>query len=365
MSLFSKGGSTKTTVAPNANVEKILKDIVARSGNMDTDFISKQLAQMNPTQIEALNRLADSGQINQVANTLMGRTQQGLDQMQNAASQYQGLIGNQTTGQDIQNTVNQLNRQGGLLSNVNAQGLNSSIKGTLGDDPSARRAAQRTGASVGAFNTLNQKNSLSNLALNNDAMRSRIAQSIIGAGNNIGGTNAALGQQGLQLNSLATQNLLNVGNQYQAQSNQQNMYDWQNANGAQQNAWDQLNNRLNVANSINGMVGYSTKSSAPGLSTGQQLLGAGVTGLGIAGQLGAFNSAGPFSGLNQSQVNNAYNTGLQSSGGFAGVDTADTYQNNMNSVYNAAQQQGGGQGFWNTNLGVGLNNGYNAVKGWF
>ena len=310
MGLFSKGGSTKTTVAPNANVEKILKDIVARSGNMDTDYISKQLASLNSTQIEALNRLADSGQVNQVANTLMGRTEQGLNQMQNAANQYQSLIDNQTTGQDIQNTVNQLNRQGGLLSNVNAQGLNSSIKGTLGDDPTARRAAQRTGTSVGAFNTLNQKNSLTNQALNNDAMRSRIAQSIIGSGNTIGGTNAALGQQGLQLNSLATQNLLNVGNQYQAQANQQNMYDWQNANGAQQNAWDQLNNRLNVANSINGMVGYSTKGSAPGPSAGQQLLGAGVTGLGIAGQLGAFNGLG--------QTYNAWNS-YNNNGGQAGV----------------------------------------------
>lgn len=311
MGLFSSGGgSTKTVVAPNANVEKILKDIVSRTQGMDDSFISQQLAQMNPTQIEALNKLADSGQVNQISNLLMNQGIQGFEQQQNAANQYQNLINNQTTGADIQKRVGQLQRQGGLLSNVNTQGKNSGIQSMFSDDPSARRAANRTGSNIDAANALSQGRNLLNREISNDAQRSQIAQSIIGAGNTIGQNNINLGNQGVNLNSLATQNLLNVGNQYQAQANAQNQMNWQNANGAAQNAWDQLNNRLNVANSINGMVGYTSKGSAPGQSVGQQLLGAGITGIGVAGKLGAFDSLG--------KTYNAWDS-YNSNGGQSGV----------------------------------------------
>lgn len=319
MGLFSKGSSTKTVVAPNANVEKLLKDIVSRTDGMDGSFISKQLAQMTPEQITALNNLADSGQVNRASELLLGQGQKGFEQQQNAALQYQNMINNQTTGQNIQDRVAQQQRQGGLLSTINAQGKNSAVQGILGSDASARRAANRTGSNIDASNKLSQGARLMNQELNNDAMRSKIAQSIIGAGNTIGSNNIALGNQGLQLNSLATQNLLNVGNQYQAQANSQNQMNWQNANGAAQNGWDQLNNRLNVANSINGMVGYTSKGSTPGVGIGQQIAGAGLTGLGIAGQLGAFN--------NLNKTANAWNS-YNASGGQSGV--AGPMQNGSN-----------------------------------
>lgn len=329
MGLFSKSGSTKVEVKPNANVEAILKDIVARSGQMDDSYISKQLAQLNPTQIEALNKLADSGQVNQISNILMDRTGKGLEQLQTAANQYQGLIDNQTTGSTIQSNVGQRMREGGLLSTINAQGKNSAVQGILGDNASARRAANRTSAAVDASNTLTQKANLMGQEINNDALRSRIAQSIIGAGSTIGQNNTALGQQGLQLNSLATQNLLNVGNQYQGQSNLQNYYNWQNANGQQQNAWDQLNNRLNVANSINGMVGYSSKGTTPGISTGQQILGAGLSGLSTLNNLGAFNNLG--------QTYNAWNS-YNNNGGQSGVAGPTQSGGNLSN--------GANQSFW-------------------
>ena len=312
MGLFGGGSTkTKTTVAPNAKVESLLKNIVNKTEGMDDSYISQIYAGLNSTQIQALNNLANNGQLNEVSEILMGRTNTGLEQQSNAASQLQNLIDNQTTGSTITNNTANRQRSGALLSNVNAQGKNTGLTGSMYDDASVRRAANQTGARLDANNALTQGQNLNSQEIGNQASQRQLAQSIIGMGNKIGQTNQNLGQQGLDLNNTAISNQLNAGNILQQNDNNQNYYNWQNANGAAQNEWNQLNNRLNVANSINGMVGYTqTTKGNSGVSNMQQLAGAGIAGLGIAGNLGAFKSLG--------QSNNAWNS-YNASGRQSGV----------------------------------------------
>lgn len=292
MGLFGGKTKTTTTVAPSAGVDQLLKQIANMTNNMDVGgYISHQLAGFNDAQTNALNNLSQNSALNQVAGMYGGRAGTGLDQMNTVNQMLQGIANNGVTGQGVNDFKsdmlnNQLN-QNAITQGTNAGGAAASLGG---------------GAAVRAANRANTNNiaALTNNSRGQD-MQGLGAQTLFGnnaaaLGNanlqgSIAGQNIGLGQNAASLSQQAMKNQLAAGGLQQAQSQAQMDNDWQNAMGAQQFDWNQLNNKLNVLNSLSPMAGYTTTgTSGGGVSPFQQLLGAGMTGLGIYGGLGGFAS---------------------------------------------------------------------------
>ena len=164
MSLFGKSASNKITVAPSSQVDALLKQIVANAQNMqnnDQGFISQQLAGFNGNQQGALNNLAASTTQKQLADMYTPRTQQGLDQLNSLAQQYQNIVnGGGLTADGVNNFSKGLNNSA-LAQATNKAASNVSL-GNGSDSGSLRRAAAQ-GAALNRSNTnlsrtINRKN---------------------------------------------------------------------------------------------------------------------------------------------------------------------------------------------------------------
>lgn len=311
MSLFGSASKTKTTVAPSSQVDALLKQIVANAQNMnsnDAGFISQQLAGLNPNQQAALSNLANSSTLNQLSGMYTPRTQQGLDQMNTLAQKYSALGNNSISADDVNNFSSGLNNSA-LAQSTGKAASNVSL-GNGSDSGSLRRASAQ-GAALNSANTnLSRSISGKNLGVNALQSNNSFQQGLLNAQTGLAGQNLNLGAQGTQAAQQAIQNQLTAGNLQQQQDQAQADLTWQNAIGSQQYGWNQLNNQLNVLNSVSPMAGYTITNKGAAPNTTQQLLGAGVTGLGIAGRLGAFTP-------NQ-QTQNAWNS-YNGSGGQSGM----------------------------------------------
>ncbi len=311
MSLFGSASKTKTTVAPSSQVDALLKQIVANAQNMnsnDAGFISQQLAGLNPNQQAALSNLANSSTLNQLSNMYTPRTQQGLDQMNTLAQRYQDLANSSISASDVNKFSSGLNSS--ALAQATGKAASNVSLGNGSDSGSLRRAAAQ-GAALNSANT-NLSRTISGKNLGVDALRSNSSfqQGLLNAQTGLAGQNLNLGSQGTQAAQQAIQNQLTAGNLQQQQDQTQADLNWQNAIGSQQYGWNQLNNQLNVLNSVSPMAGYTITNKGASPNTSQQILGAGVTGLGIAGRLGAFTPS--------QQTQNAWNS-YNASGGQSGM----------------------------------------------
>ncbi len=311
MSLFGSASKTKTTVAPSSQVDALLKQIVANAQNMnsnDAGFISQQLAGLNPNQQAALSNLANSSTLNQLSNMYTPRTQQGLDQMNTLAQRYQDLANSSISASDVNKFSSGLNNS--ALAQATGKAASNVSLGNGSDSGSLRRAAAQ-GAALNSANT-NLSRTISGKNLGVDALRSNSSfqQGLLNAQTGLAGQNLNLGSQGTQAAQQAIQNQLTAGNLQQQQDQTQADLNWQNAIGSQQYGWNQLNNQLNVLNSVSPMAGYTITNKGASPNTSQQILGAGVTGLGIAGRLGAFTPS--------QQTQNAWNS-YNASGGQSGM----------------------------------------------
>ena len=312
MSLFGKSASSKTTVAPSSQVDALLKQIVANAQNMqnnDPGFISQQLAGFNGNQQGALNNLAVSTTQKKLADMYTPRTQQGLDQLNSLAQQYQNIVnGGGVTAEGVNNFSKGLNNS--ALAQATSKAASNVSLGNGSDSGSLRRAAAQGAALNGANTNLSRTISGKNMGVSALQQDQNFQRGLLGAQSGLAGQNLNLGAQGVQATQQAIQNQLMAGNLQQQQAQAQADINWQNAIGSQQYGWNQLNNQLNVLNSVSPMAGYTIKNAAPGVNTGQQLLGAGITGLGIAGRMGAFSP-------NQ-QTQNAWSS-YNNSGGQSGM----------------------------------------------
>lgn len=311
MSLFGSASKTKTTVAPSSQVDALLKQIVANAQNMnsnDAGFISQQLAGLNPNQQAALSNLANSSTLNQLSGMYTPRTQQGLDQMNTLAQKYSALGNNSISADDVNNFSSGLNNS--ALAQATGKAASNISLGNGSDSGSLRRASAQ-GAALNSANT-NLSRSISGKSLGVNALQSNnsFQQGLLNAQTGLAGQNLNLGAQGTQAAQQAIQNQLTAGNLQQQQDQAQADLNWQNAIGSQQYGWNQLNNQLNVLNSVSPMAGYTITNKGAAPNTTQQLLGAGVTGLGIAGRLGAFTPS--------QQTTNAWNS-YNASGGQSGM----------------------------------------------
>lgn len=332
MGLFG-GGSQSTTVKvrPDQRVEDILKNIVSQAGTMTNgqQFIQQQLAGLTPTQQAALQNMIGSGTLNQINNTYSPLTQQGLGQMESISNNLKQLSNSSIGAQDVKDYQSSL--QNSALAKATAAAPSNVSLGNGQASDSLRRSGAVGAQRTSALTNLNRQQNAANMGIANLQAGQNFQRGILGTQSGLAGRNLSLGASGTQAGQQAIQNQLNAGNIMQQQQNAQNNMDWQNQLGSQMFGWNQLNNQLNVLNQVSPMAGYTLKNAAPGMSTGQQLLGAGITGLGIAGRLGAFSPS--------AQEQNAWNS-YNATGGQAGMAGPMIGGGNM------SQQSPTSTGFW-------------------
>lgn len=306
MSLFGSSAKSKVTVAPSSQVDALLRQIVSNAQGMNNgQFVGREMAGFNQNQSAALSGLANSDVQKQLATLYTPRTQQGLDQMNTLAQRYQSMAnGSGVTGQAVNDYSKSLNNS--ALAQATGKAASNVSLGNGSDSGSLRRASAQGAALASANTNLSRSIDGKNMGINNLQNNEAFQRGILGAQTGLAGQNLNLGAQGVQATQQAIQNQLLAGNLQQQQDQARANLNWENAIGNQQFGWNQLNNQLNVLNSVSPMAGYTIKNAQPGVSQGQQLLGAGVTGLGIAGRLGAFTP--------DAQTQNAWNS-YNASGG--------------------------------------------------
>ena len=310
MSLFGSSAKSKVTVAPSSQVDALLRQIVSNAQGMNNgQFVGREMAGFNQNQSAALSGLANSDVQKKLAALYTPRTQQGLDQMNTLAQRYQSMAnGGGVTGQAVNDYSKSLNNS--ALAQATGKAASNVSLGNGSDSGSLRRASAQGAALASANTNLSRSIDGKNMGINNLQNNEAFQRGILGAQTGLAGQNLNLGAQGVQATQQAIQNQLLAGNLQQQQDQTQANLNWENAIGNQQFGWNQLNNQLNVLNSVSPMAGYTIKNAQPGVSQGQQLLGAGVTGLGIAGRLGAFTP--------NAQTQNAWNS-YNASGGQSGM----------------------------------------------
>ena len=310
MSLFGSSAKSKVTVAPSSQVDALLRQIVSNAQGMNNgQFVGREMAGFNQNQSAALSGLANSDVQKQLAALYTPRTQQGLDQMNALAQRYQSMAnGGGVTGQAVNDYSKSLNNS--ALAQATGKAASNVSLGNGSDSGSLRRASAQGAALASANTNLSRSIDGKNMGINNLQNNEAFQRGILGAQTGLAGQNLNLGAQGVQATQQAIQNQLLAGNLQQQQDQARANLNWENAIGNQQFGWNQLNNQLNVLNSVSPMAGYTIKNAQPGVSQGQQLLGAGMTGLGIAGRLGAFTP--------NAQTQNAWNS-YNASGGQSGM----------------------------------------------
>lgn len=309
MGLF--GGATTTTqsVKPSSGVADLLKQIANMTNNMDVgSYINHNVAGLNSTQNDALSSLTNNTALNQVANMYGGLTQQGIGQYGDANQILQNVANNGVTGSNVNDFTSGM-LGNALNKNAVTQGISSgNAAGSLGGGAAVRAANRANTNNISALTNNSRQQSLNSLGAN--VLQGNNTSQLGAAGllGNIANANVNLGNQSAALSQTAMTNALNAGNKQQAQTQKEYTNDWQNQMGAQQFDWNQLNNKLNVLNSLSPMAGYTISGVTPGASQGQQLLGAGISALGTYGSLGGFTGTGNKNAQGQ-YTNQWYNQG--------------------------------------------------------
>lgn len=328
MGLFGSAAKTKTTVKPAPQVEAILRDVVSRSNNIDQQFIEHQFAQMTPQQQQAVNTLAQSGNLRQAAGALSPRLTQGIQQITDINKNLQSVVNTPITVNQALQQSNAL--RGGTYQSV--AGSAASAGGVANKFGAAGRAAARRGASQqSARSALNP--SFTNTAINALNANKQADLSTASLASNIAGNNQNLGMQGIQLNQQALQNQLNAGNFMQSYQNAMNTNNFQNANAKALFPWEKINNQLNVLNAVSPMAGYTQTSKGAATPVGQQIASAGMAGLSIYGKLGGFSGADEksISGYDQSgKPTYSYDNQWSNSGGTGLVNQVGNWFGNSN-----------------------------------
>lgn len=332
MSFFAKATTTKTTVRPSKEVEGMLKGIIEKARGIDDfNFISHEAATMTPEQRQEVQNYAQSGNLRAIGGALSPRLMEGLQQATDLNAAYENAASNDITVDDVLKNSNAL--RNGIYQGVQATAASAgNVAGRLGSAAS-RAAARRGTQQMQARNALDP--SLTNRAIDMATQNQRNTLDVADMQRGIADTNRNLGFQGVAANQQATANQLEAGNFMQNYDNALFYNQQQNQQGANDFVWNKIAQKQNILSNVSPMAGYTIKQKgAAAPSVGQQLAGAGIA----AGGAYLLNQARqdyktPLANMNQEQTNQAYQNGLD----LGGVDTADNWQDNMNSVNNAAR----------------------------
>lgn len=332
MHFFGSTQTTKTTVRPSKEVEGMLKGIIQQARGIDDfNFISHQTATMTPEERQTVTNLAQSGNLRAIGGALSPRLMQGLEQATELNKTYENAANNNISVDDVLKN-SQVLRNGIYQSVQNTAALAGGVTNRLGSAAS-RAAARRGTQQMQARNALNP--SFNQRAIDMATQNQRNTLDVAGMQRDIASTNRNLGMQGVAANQQATANQLQAGNLLQSYDNALLYNQQQNQQGVNDFVWNKINNKQSILSGVSPMAGYTIKQTgAAAPSIGQQLLGAGIAGAGAYLQQKSIQDyKTPMANMNQDQTNQAYTTGLD----LGGVDTADNWQANMNSVNNAAR----------------------------
>lgn len=331
MALLAGATTGTVKVRPAQQVEEILKRVISQASTMPNgqQYIQQQLAALSPNQQAALQSMISSPEYNQIDKMYSPLTQQGLNQMESISGNLKGLINSPIGAAEVKDYQNSM-QNSALAKATAAAPSNVSLGNGQGSD-SLRRASAVGADRTSALTNLNRQQNAANAGIGNLLSGQAMQRNLMGVQSGLAGQNLSLGAAGTQSGQQAIQNKLSAGNIQQQQQQAINNLNWQNQIGQQQFGWNQLNNQLNVLNQVSPMAGYTMKNVQPGASTGQQLVGAGIAGLGIAGRLGAFSPS--------SQTQNAWNS-YNATGGQSGMAGPMIGGNNL------SQQSPSSTGFW-------------------
>ena len=318
MAFFGSGTKTTTKVTPAKQTEDLLKDIVNMSNGYDNQsYINHEMAGMSQDQRGALAQLAASPELQRAAGLLQGQTSVGLDNLNSSNSAYQNSLSNPVTAQQVNDFRNAMTGAGSLSSRTVGQGTNAAgAVSALGNSAALRSAGRFNAGNIQATQQNARSQQMGDLGVSNLIGNQGYAQDVARLQGNMGQANVNLGGQGVSLGQQALQNQLSAGDFTQQFENAQNQNTWQNQLGQQQFDWNQLNNKLNVLNSVSPMAGYTATNYASAPSVGSQLFGAGLTTLGTVGKLGGFSGFGSKTGGGE------YKNQLWNNGGTGALNSA-------------------------------------------
>jgi len=278
-------------------------------GGINKEWIDKEIADLDPKMQQMINQAIEQPQFQEYANKISGAAQAGLGGMQQGIGVLGGLTQQGVTGEDINKLAGELydselvQSQKEQIGKDVTQQLGKAVQGiNQGATASGGMGSSRAGVMEGVA-TGKAADAIAQGSANveNAARQSAYGQALgtlqgnqntaLNAGSTLG--NIGLGSMG-QLGNLANsqlnanqQGLLGAGIlQNQAQNVLNNK--WFNQQGSQNAGWDALGKYASIIGGIGGMGGSSTgtTSTSSSQSPFNQILGAGMTGLGVAGGLG-------------------------------------------------------------------------------
>lgn len=311
MGLFGGGSSVQKSKTTRPDyIQNMIDSLMSQTNNTTNgSYVNQQYAGLNQTQQDALNQLINSDQLNTLSGQLISGGQTGLDTLDSAYSQLQGLAGNGINTDQINNLAGQLydkdSVQGaidatnyGTKQNLAKNQLTNIAQQTMqgGAGGSSARLAKDNAKTAALSQMQNDASNLTNSAYNNAVSQANSILSgnrqqqynALGALAQNGASTANMAGQGAQFANSANQNALAAGNQMQgANQNQLNM-NYNNAINNQNYDWTQIQNLLNASSVMNGAQGMTTTSTSSGGGSG--MLGGAMSGAAAGSAFGPWGA---------------------------------------------------------------------------
>ncbi|WAX14249.1 hypothetical protein ECO319P1_00090 [Escherichia phage ECO319P1] len=307
---------SKTENNPWAPAQDQLKDILSeaqkeyeKTGGLDGNWIDKNYPDLTDDMKSALQNMASSGNLQNVANQINNITSSGASNVNNASNALGGMTSGGITGQQVNELAGQLYDSDTVKSQTAqlAQDVNQAYEGQVNQlnqqaTASGNMGSSRAGVAQGVMSGKANEALAKGTADIQNTARTNAYNQALGTlqGNQQTNLNAAnsLGQLGMNQGQLAAgsqsiyqqmlENQFGAANIGQTQEQNKALNDYFNQYGQSQAGWQNLQNYLNMVGSIGGMGGTSNstgKTTASGGGGGMfgNILGAASTGAGVIG----------------------------------------------------------------------------------
>lgn len=305
-------------------INSFIQSLNSQINNADMgQYIDQQYTGLSQNQLDALNQLAASPELRDLAQQYTNAGKQGLGYLDSAYNQLQSLYndGGYTAAQQGA-LADQLYDEQGVNSAIDAQNAvtkeqlaRSTIpqivqqynsQGGFGSGAKMAKGMAQQGAlnqmQSDAANISNQAyqsamDKASSILSGNQQNRGAALSGLVSGGAQMSG----LGQQAGDLNQQVLNNQLNAGNIQQ--NDQQTAFNnaYQNAINQQNYGYQQINNLTNAASVLNGAQGQTSTTTVSGGSNG---FGGALTGA-VTGAVQGFMMGGPYGALAGAAVGGA------------------------------------------------------------
>lgn len=319
MGLLGGGASTSTSsMSRPSYLNNMINSLTGQINNAQVgDYNNMQYAGFNNDQNTAYQSLLGGGAVGNYANQVLQAGEEGYNQLNNTYNQINGLYqsGNITPDQ-IQNMASQLYNRGDVDEAINANAAQLKQQAATETTPAIAQQVNAFDGGSSAFgsgarlmkdramqglttNIQNQATQISSNAQQNamDQAQNILTSNAANSRNALGALAQSQNNQADLMNTGANMAQSAYGNQLGAlQSNMQNRQNeldnaYNNQNMSQNWQYNQINNQLNAANTLNGALGQRTTTTTTGGGSG--MLGGAMSGA-VAGS--AFGPWGALAG---------------------------------------------------------------------